>query len=99
MAKKTGKTNPNTDAPAEATAVKTPRPQKAKKEKKSVLTKVVSFRVSDERHKTIADSLEKSPVIGCNSVSDFARKLFADYLAGRLSYRNKKHLEADYDKL
>lgn len=61
--------------------------------------KVISFRVPESASKDCSDRLVDKPVWGVKSVNQFARKLFLDFAAGRLSYANEEHYGMDAEMI
>ena len=58
---------------------------------------VISFRVSNAQAQTLEAIFNQQGATGVNSPKQLARKIVADYLAGRLVYKNEADKGKDYD--
>lgn len=64
---------------------------------KALRPTVISFRITDDQTKALTENFEKDLPLGVRSTNQYGRKILADFLAGRLVYKNPKHREKDLD--
>ena len=58
---------------------------------------LVHYRLTVEQFKLLEATFKANPASYVNSPAGLARKVLCDYMAGRLEYKNPKHVERDVD--
>lgn len=71
--------------------------KKGSRKQKVLKTNVVSFRLTADQQKRLVKAYTSQPPVYVKSEKHFARKILADFLAGRLIYKNNKHALVDVD--
>lgn len=60
---------------------------------------VISFRLTEAQVKQLQDIVANKPIVGLSSHNRLCRKVITDYLADRLTYKDKNDARIDYDFL
>lgn len=58
---------------------------------------VISFRITEAQTEKLTANFENDSALGVRSHNQYARKVVADFLAGRLVYKNPEHRKKDLD--
>lgn len=64
---------------------------------KSLRPTVISFRITEAQTEKLHENFENDSALGVRSSNQYARKVVADFLAGRLVYKNPEHRKRDLD--
>lgn len=64
---------------------------------KALRPTVISFRITEAQTVKLNTTFENEPALGVRSSNQYARKVVADFLAGRLVYKNPEHRKKDLD--
>lgn len=70
----------------------------AKSKEKATKPTVISFRITADQEKILNEIQKRSPAVGIHSTRQLCRKIVADYIAGRLTYKNPADKERDLDR-